>query len=299
MTSLFRRRQSGFTLIEVIIAMMIMTFLSLFTAESIRRALKSRTKIQTDIDKSTTVRDALRVMERDINMAFNYRDPSIEVYNQAQEARKKVSGGLNTPGTGNAPLTPQQQFLLQQQQAAQQQGDAEKFKLKVEKIQTQFIGDAESIHLTSLSNVRLSEDSKTSTQSEVGYRIKSCRRRTTQEQSSRCLWRRVSPYFHEDITKEGTETVLLENVQEFKLRYLGPGKDGEWVDQWSSGPGADDSTKGIFPYAVEITLEVKDTATGAKDKTLRMTSVAVIRNPNNPKPKENADGPGGAGPPVQ
>ncbi len=287
----------GFTLMEVIIAMMIMTFLSLFTAESIRRALKSRSKIQNDIDKATTVRDALRVMERDINMAFNYRDPSIEVYNQAQEARKKAnSGNLNTPGSGNAPLTPQQQFLLQQQQAAQQQGNAEKYKLKVEKIQTQFIGEAESIHFTSLSNVRLSEDSKTSTQAEVGYRIKSCRRRTTQEQSSKCLWRRVSPYFHEDITKEGTETVLLENVQEFKLRYLGPGRDGEWVDQWSSGPGADDTTKGHFPYAVEITLEVKDTGQGAKDKTLRMTSVAAVRNPNNPKKKETPDG--AAGPPA-
>lgn len=289
-------RPRGFTLMEVIIAMMIMTFLSLFTAESIRRALRSRTKIQTDIDKATTVRDALRVMERDINMAFNYRDPSIEVYNQAQKARQKAnSGNLNTPGTGN--LTPQQQFLLQQQQLAQQQGDAEKYKLKVEKIATQFIGDSESIHFTALSNVRLSEDSKTSSQAEVGYHIKSCRRRTTQEQSSKCLWRRVSPYFHEDITKEGAETVLLENVQEFKLRYLGPGKDGEWVDQWSSGPGADDSTKGVFPYAVEITLEVKDTTAGAKDKTLRMTSVAAIRNPNNPKPKENPDG--SAGPAVQ
>ncbi len=294
-----QRKAPGFTLIEVIIAMMIMTFLSLFTAESIRRALKSKTKIQTDIDKSTTVRDALRVMERDINMAFNYRDPSIEVYNQAQKARQKAGSNLNTPGSGNAPLTPQQQFLQQQQQQQQQaQGDA-KYKLKVEKIATQFVGEAEAIHLTTLSNVRLSEESKTSTQSEVGYRIKSCRRRTTQEQSSKCLWRRVSPYFHEDITKEGTETVLLENVQEFKLRYLGPTKDGEWLDQWSSGPGADDTTKGVFPYAVEITIEVKDTGPNVKDKTLRMTTVAAIRNPNNPK-KETPDGePTPGGPPAQ
>lgn len=274
----------GFTLIEVIIAMMIMAFLSLFTVEAIQRALKSRTKIQADIDKTSTVRDALRVMERDINMAFNYRDPAIEVFNQAQKARKKVSGQtLNATGTGGlvSSLPPATGT------------DPEKFKEKVEKISTQFIGDAESINFTSLSNVRLSEDAPTSSQAEVGYKIKSCRRRTTQEQSSKCLWRRVSPYFHEDITRDGTETVLLENVQEFKLRYLGPGKDAEWKDAWSSSPsGGDDTTKGNFPYAVEITLEVKDTGAKTKDKTLRMTTVAAIRNPNNPKPKtaESADG---------
>ncbi len=275
------RRQAGFTLMEVIIAMMIMTFLSLFTVQAIQRALKSRTKIQKDIDKASTLRDALRVMERDINMAFNYRDPSIEVYNQAQKARQKAGAPPNTPGSGNfTPPVP----------AFTNPADAEKYKLKVEKIATQFIGDGESINFTSLSNVRLSEDSKTSTQAEIGYKIKSCRRRTTQEQSSKCLWRRVSNHFHEDITREGSETVLLENVQEFKLRYLGPGKDGEWVDAWSSGQGGDDVTKGNFPYAVEITLEVKDTSPNVKDKTLRMTMVAGIRNPNNPKPKENPDG---------
>lgn len=273
----------GMTLLEILIAMLILTFLSIVTVESIQRALKSRTKIQGDIDKATTLRDALRVMEQDINMAFNYRDPAIEVFNQAQAARKKVNSPLDTTGSG---LTQQQQFLQQQQQLQQQNADPERYKLKVEKIATQFIGDAQSLNFTSLSNVRLNEDSKTSSQAEIGYEIKSCRRRTTQEQSSKCLWRRVSNYFHEDITKEGSKTVLLENVQEFKLRYLGPGKDGEWVDAWSSGQGGDDTTKGKFPYAVEITIEVKDPTN--KDKTLRMTTVAGIRNPNNPKPKEES-----------
>lgn len=269
----------GFTLLEILIAMMIMTFLSLMTVESIQRALRSRAKIQADIDKNTTVRDALRVIERDINMAFNYRDPSIEVYNQAQKARQKAnSQTFNPGGTGNgtgAPVTPP---------VFTNPGDAEKYKLKVEKIATQFIGDSESINFTSLSNIRLNEDSKMSSQAEIGYKIKSCRRRTTQEQSSKCLWRRVSNFFHEDITREGVETVLLENVQDFKLRYLGPGKDGEWIDAWSTAAN-DDSTKGVFPYAVEITIEVKDTSAKVKDKTLRMTMVASIRNPNNPKPK--------------
>jgi hypothetical protein len=103
----------------------------------------------------------------------------------------------------------------------------------------------------------------------------------------------VSNYLHEDITREGQETVLLENVTEFKLRYLGPGKEEEWINQWYSNEKGDAVTKDKFPYAVEITLAVKDTSSKAKDKNLRMTIVAAIRNPNNPKEDEkNAQQPG-------
>ncbi len=283
-------KQRGFTLLEVIIAMMILTFLSIFTVEAIQRALRTRTKIQHDIDKNATLRDALRIIERDINMAFNYRDPSIELYNQAQEERKKAMSAPSptpqpNPSPGPAPTptpVPSPNPAL----------DAERFKLKTEKIYTQFIGTEDQLDFTSLSNVRMTEDAPVSSQAEIGYKIKSCRRRSTQEQASKCLWRRVSNYIHEDITKEGQETVLLENVTEFRLRYLGPDKGDEWLTAWSSSEGADDVTRGKFPYAVEVTIEIKDPDPKAKDKTLRMTTVAAIRNPNNPKPKTPTGVPG-------
>ncbi len=271
------QRVRGFTLLEVVIAMGIMAFLSLFTVQAIQKALQTKAKVQKDIDKQTTVRDALRIMERDINLAFNYRDSSIEVFNQAQDVRKAAfdkagsGGGLSNPVNPTRPIDPND------------------FAKKVDKIYTQFIGDAQSVNFTSLSNVRVTEDSKTSSQAEIGYKLKSCRRRTTQEQSSSCLWRRISNYIHEDITRDGQETVLLENITEFKLRYLGPGKDAEWITSWSSSEGGDDTTKNKFPYAVEITIEVKDPNPAAKDKTLRMTSVAAIRNPNNPPEKPPVD----------
>ncbi|MGZ3721424.1 MAG: type II secretion system protein GspJ [Bdellovibrionales bacterium] len=260
----------GFTLIEVIIAMVILSFLSLFTVESIQRALQTKTKVQKDIDKNATVRDALRIMERDINMAFNYRDINIQLWNDSVKARqKKATTGTTSPGATGAPpptLDPNSPMN----------------KPKVEKIFTQFIGEAASLDFTSLSNVRMMEGSAMSQQAEIGYKIKPCRRRSTQTQSSQCLWRRVDNYFHDDITKDGQETVLLENVKEFKLRYLGPGRDDEWVDTWITNERGDDQTKGRFPYAVEITIEVKDDSPNSKDKTLRLTSVASIRNPNNP-----------------
>lgn len=281
----------GFTLVEVVIAMMILSFLSLFTVQAIQRALKTKTKVQKDIDKNSTLRDALRIMERDINMAFNYRDPNVRLHNMAMDEQANL--GNKNAQNQNQNQNQQQQQQQQQQQAQQQTpgAAATQRKKKVEKIWTQFIGDPESLSFTSLSNVRLSEDSAISSQAEIGYRIKSCRRRSTQEQSSKCLWRRISNYLHEDITKEGQETVLLENVVEFKLRYLGPGRDDEWVDTWITNERGDDISKNKFPFAVEITIAVKDTSSGANDKNLRMTAVASIRNPNNIKeePKKDAN----------
>jgi hypothetical protein len=93
----------------------------------------------------------------------------------------------------------------------------------------------------------------------------------------------------DDLTKGGQETVLLENVEKFELRYLGPGKEKEWVPQWISTERGDALTKGKFPFAVEITIEVQDKSSNSKDKPLRMTIVAAIRNPNNPPPTQSQD----------
>lgn len=282
------RRQRGFTLIEVIVAMAIMAFLALFTVESIQQALRTKTKVQGEIDKNSMLRDALRVMERDINMAFNYRDINVQLFNMAQREREKAARAkLGKAGTGAAGPGGSPGGFVGGSVAGSEGLDPERFKQKPEKIETQFIGEASELAFTSLSNIRITEDSPISSQAEIGYKLKSCRRRSTQESSSQCLWRRISNYIHEDITKEGQETVLLENVTDFKLRYLGPGRDGEWVDTWISNERGDDQTKNKFPYAVEITIEIKDSRPEAKDKPLRMTAVAAIRNPNNP-PKEEA-----------
>lgn len=275
----------GFTLIEVVVAISLLAVISLFTVNALTRALQTKRKIQGQIDKTSTLRDALRVMERDINMAFHYKDINTELYNQAQTERKKAAEAKKNPQLDSkkpAPLPGQPGYQPPQGLDA---NEVAQYKLKPVKEWTKFIGTKDELNFTSLSNVRMTEDQPMSSQAEIGYHIKPCRRRSTQEQASRCLWRRVSNYIHEDITKYGTETVLLENVTVFSLRYLGPDKDDEWVEAWASDETGDDTTKGKFPYAVEITIEVKDPSPKAKDKTLRMTTVASIRNPNNPPPK--------------
>src|SRR5262249_31609314 len=92
----------------------------------------------------------------------------------------------------------------------------------------------------------------------------------------------------DDLTKGGEDTVLLENVEKFELRYLGPKHEKEWVDTWLTNERGDATTKGVFPYAVEVTIEVLDN-NKEKDKPLRMTMVAAISNPNNRPPTQSQD----------
>ncbi len=277
-------KDAGMTLIEVMVALAIMSFLAIFTGTSIRNALSSKMRIQNNIDLQATLRDALKVMERDINLAFQFRDPNLTLYNQAVKERERRLQQPQKPGE-----TTNQQPTAPQARAAGYESipQAEALEMKPIQILTQFVGEKEQISFTSMSNVRMRADDKTSSIAEIGYFLKNCRRRTSQEKSSRCLWRRVSPIIGTDVTKGGTETVLLENVESFELRYLGPGREEEWVDFWATNERGDDTTRFKFPYAVEITIEISDPAAeklqNQRKKTLRMTHVAAIRNPGNLK----------------
>lgn len=285
----------GFTLLEVLISVMILAFLSLFTVQAIRNAVRSKAKIVRDIDRFAEVRDALRMMERDVNMAFNYRDVNIQLYNQAQQEREKrkkdaaAKPKLDKDGKP-IPRTPEEEAA-----AAAAAGTGEEFKPREEKILTEFRGEAHEMNFSTRSNVRMAVDEQASDQAEVGYSLKSCRSRADTKQSSQCLWRRLAPFVDDKIDQGGTETAILENVVAFDMRYLGPGKEDKWSTDWKSGEGGDDVTKKHFPYAVEVTIETQN-KNDPLSKATRMTMVASIRNPNNPEKKaaEGAEGAEGA-----
>ncbi|MGE0762065.1 MAG: type II secretion system protein GspJ [Bdellovibrionales bacterium] len=276
----------GFTLLEILIAMAILAFVTIFTAQSISTALRNRTKIQGEIDRVGTVRDALKVMENDINKAFHHNDINIALYNAAakernrkiEEAKKGGSGAMTTGSpagggttttTGGVTTPTQNPYALM-----------EPLKLKEEKILTQFMGEAEKLDFTSLSNARISSEERSSDQAEIGYFLKDCKSRRDRKKSSRCLYRRVSTIIDDDVTTGGDETALIENVQKLEFRYLGPPSPPEWINLWLTNDRGDDRTKNVFPYAVEVTLEVHDVENKTA-KPVRMTMVAGIRNPNN------------------
>jgi hypothetical protein len=279
------------------IAVSILAFVSIFTTQAIQRAIRNKAKIQNQMDRRSQLRDALQVMSKDINLAFHYYDINVDLYNQAwkerirrkEEEEKKAKAGSGSSeektdpaGEPTSPTTPPSTAESDAQTTSQSL--RERFKEKKQKNLTQFLGEAKSLHFTSLNHVRTQKESKQSDQMEVGYYLDTCRGRINKDKTSECLWRRVSPIIDDKVDEGGTASVLLENVTRFELRYLGQDYDGEYTENWKSAEAEarDDRQKGNFPDAVEITLEIQDKSQ-KRQKPLAMTLVAPIRFPNNKK----------------
>ncbi len=257
-------RAQGFSLLELLIALSILSFMAVFSVESLQRATRSKVKMQAKMDYSAQAQDALEIMARDISLAFNHWDTDTRIYNAAQKARyardlkeaqkkakskppPKKNGAPNKPNTppkvGGGP----QGALAQQVQLPRR----EDYPVKTlpERV-THFKGGADSVHFTSLSYVRrFNVGEFASRQAEVGFFIKRCK------EHAKCLWRRTGPVIDAELEQGGTARPLLGGVEEFSLRYLVPGEQSEWIENWDS-TSEDQRTKGLFPQAVQIQLSI-------------------------------------------
>lgn len=277
-----RSNQAGFTLIEVIVALVILAGLSILTAQAIRSGVENRDQVSGELTREARVSDALNIIRSDVSLAFHHRDVTIRMLNELQ---KKDAPVAPTPdANGNVPPTPPPTPIPEN-------AAPEPTPRPTPTIVTDFVGESNAMYFTSLSNIRVLRDAKESSQAKIGYYLRSCKSvstRTGQPNTSSCLIRSVAPYFDEDVTKTGIETVLLENVLEFNLRYMAVGND-ELLDSWKSKDATEESTKGKFPFAVEVTLSAQDKS-DPKDKRVTASALIPIRFPNNPPKATPAPG---------
>lgn len=267
------KNAKGFTLIEVLIVVIIMAVLASLTAQTINRSTLIKVRLQRNIDQQSAVRNALNVMERDLSLAFHYRDPNTEAINQIRRRKKEqlASGqAATTPGANQPP--------------AEEQGppeDPQDLEPIVHPEVTLFQGNPDRVSFTALSNVQTSPDQGESDQMEVSYYTESCKSIADTQKSSTCILRRTHHILDGNLDEGGDPIVILENVVSLKLRYFGEGKD-DWVETWRSSEGADDVTRGSFPLAVEVTIEQE-----SEGRKIVMTTVAQLRFPNNTPPKQD------------
>jgi prepilin-type N-terminal cleavage/methylation domain-containing protein len=218
-------RQKGMTLLEVIITLGILSVLFIFSNQSIQNALKSKLKIQNQVDDLGQLRDGLKIMEKDINLAFHYRDVETELQSEIQKMSIK-------PPQQPPPTIP---------------------KPNRQDPVTQLIGTSDSLYFSTLSASRMIEGSKQADFIRVGYFLTGCKKLNSSPSRGQCLVRSTSPVVEGDPSQgEGDDAVLLENVTEFKLRYIGKGKQ-DWTSEWNTKVG-DGATNNTFPQAVEISV---------------------------------------------
>lgn len=274
--STLTQNKKGFTLLEVILAITILSTLSVLVATSLSRALKAKRKIQAEVEDVSSLRDALKVMRSDIYLAYNHYDFEKEIFDTAKKSKNPPQ-----PGQPNQELIPPRQTQRQDPR-------------------THFQGENQKMGFVTLNNGRILANELQADFVEVGYELKACKNLTT-EKSSQCLYRRVENILRDDdMLKGGTDSVLLQNVKEFKLKYIG-GNKKEWVNEWKTKGGQDDSTKNIFPDAVEIFLAIERELDG-KTREYSLNYVVPLHFPNNPLgAKTNSSGlaPGTVTPPTE
>jgi prepilin-type N-terminal cleavage/methylation domain-containing protein len=263
----FLKSKKAFTLIEVILAISILAILTVLVATTLGNALKARTKIQAEVQDVSGLRDAIKIMRADLYQAYHHYDFEKEIFDAAKKTTTPAQPGV-PPINPNAPAAGREN--------------------KREDPKTDFVGDTDNMNFVTLNNGRFLANDIQADFIEVGYALKPCKN-LTKESSSSCLFRRVQKVLDEDVTKGGTESVLLENIKEFKLRYTGDSKK-DWQKDWKTVGGQDDSVKGIFPDAVEITLAIERELQGKK-REYSLQYVVPLHFPNNPK-KTTSTNPG-------
>jgi prepilin-type N-terminal cleavage/methylation domain len=270
------KNQKGFTLLEVVITLVILGTLTVATAQAIQQAIKAKNKLDEQIDDASRMRDALKLMERDINLAYHHRDIEKELNDLVKKSGQTTSRGTGAPAGGSffgAPTTGATTTSQDPPREAPRRDPV-----------TNFMGTNEAIDFVTMNGARTLRNAPVADFIEVGYILKECKN-IVDDQSSKCLWRRTTPYVDLDVTKGGDEVVLVENITEFKLRYIGKGKQ-DWVNEWKTDESGDGATKGRFPTGVEISLTMtKDK--GSTKKKYSMQLIVPVHFPNNPEETNN------------
>lgn len=269
-------KNRGFTLIEVMITITILGTMTVLVAQAIQQSIKTKAKLSNQIDDVSHMRDAVRLIERDINLTYHYRDIEKEMV----QLIRKQNQNQNQQQQQGQPGQPQNQFgSLGQDPNSLQDPNGTPREVPRKDPETQWVGTNETLNFVTMNNARTVRNTVQADVVEVGYSLKECRSLRPGNEASKCVWRRTSPYVDLDVTKGGDEVVLLENVTEFKFRYLGKGKQ-DWVNDWRTDAQGDAVTKGKFPQAVELSVTVERKDSG-KSKKYSMQLVIPLHFPNN------------------
>jgi prepilin-type N-terminal cleavage/methylation domain-containing protein len=270
-------KKNGFTLLEVLIVLTIMSVLTLLSTQNIQQAIKAKLKIQTMVDDFSQVRDSLKVIERDINLAFHYTDLELEMKELLKKKRQELCKPAAAASQPAQPgVTPVTLPCYNPQDPSDPLNALTPNRLDPE---THFVGKDNELYFATENASRLTENVKQADFIKVAYLVQSCKKPGGDGASTNCLVRRSSNIVEGDITKGGENVVLLPDVTEFKLRYFGKGKQ-DWVSDWNSKQG-DGVTKNRFPDSVEVSLTVERGKEGEKKKKISMQLVIPIRFPNN------------------
>jgi len=256
------KANKGFTLVEVMISMVIMSFLTVLVSQSIRTAVQNKQKLEAKMEIEMLLYDSLRVLKMDVERAFHYQDVFWEIENLAIQQLEAEKSKKNKQ---QAPAPPRQPPVNL----------------------TQFLGENSSMHFTALNHFRTKYNAPESDQMEVGYFTDGCPR-PDGDGSTQCLWRRSNPQIDDQVDQDGPRVVVAHYVQEFSLEYRSDKESDDWVKQWRSDNKGRSNHRNKFPHFVKIHLKIEDPQ-NKRTKGVEQTIVIQLAFPNNEPHMQNAN----------
>ena len=278
------KSKSGFTLIEIMISVAIMSTLGLLAAQTIKQAINQKKIIQEIVNDTSRLRDGVKIFEKDVQLAYHHRDWEKEILDIAKKNKKPATGQPGVPGIAAPATVPvfDSNGNLISTDAVDPTVEAQR-----KDPTTNFVGKENEINFVTMNTGRILKDMPQADFVEVGYSVKVCNSFATKT-SSKCLYRRISPWVDADVTKGGDEFVLIENVTEFALRYMGRGKQ-DWNKDWRTDGSGDGATKGNFPWLIELSITYQKDPGNIKSKKHSMQLVIPIHFPNNKEESGSSD----------
>lgn len=187
----------GFTLIEVLVSMAILSFIMVAVWSSTSQSLDAKERFERRDAIYHQGRVAMRKLGNDLAMAFLIRAPGARISLTAE--------GL--PTTTDVAMRPRPiTFFVGEDR-----------------------GERDALRFTSLSNLRLFRNAKESEQVKVAYTVVA----VPDEPGVFNLVRTYSPVIDEKDTVEGNSYAVAEGIREFNVEYYDERKQ-EWVRTWNS-----------------------------------------------------------------
>ena len=204
----------GFTLVEVMIAIIILVTISMMSWAAMRQVFDSRDYFAQRNERVQIVRNAMNHITRDFAGAY---------------IAGPQHGGEELPGEERDPTTLSEEELRRLS--------------LVEPVQFGMIGNEERVSFTTFAHGRSQFDEKSSNHAEVGYELRSERDEVSGDLVRR-LVRREDTTLDDKLERGGTVYTLLPEVEEFELSYWDSGPvrvgtqeevaEGRWTDSWDT-----------------------------------------------------------------
>ena len=259
MNSVYKNhRQSGFTLIEMIIAMTLLAFISVGTYSLTSSSFSLREKLEAENDFYNSIHTALYQLDRDFSMIYT---PQLKAMPQAMSFADVLQPGLNAANTAGEMFDPGI--------ATQFWGtNVNRFRIRL----SRFTGEKDKVQFISNSHVRVYRDSRESEFAKIVYTMEDEPVDGSKLNTAKALIRYEDPVvFVDDGRRSETDIryALLQKIKSLKFEYL-DGKTDRWADVWDTERP---ETKNRYPALIKVVVEIQQPPPAQEGNTLSVTQI--------------------------